>query len=153
MNPMLMFQLPNYSVWKWNKSFSGLNLFSSILNKFSTFLREDLRLKSQNSFYPPNLYKGMVWTEGGNNKLFYLGAQVCMICCLASYWLCPLAQNQAYTFTMFDICGLWAAKLIMGEISLPAKEDMERWRIVLETWFVNFLCSDPGNIGKGRKTQ
>ena len=23
MNPMLMFQLPNYSVWKWNKSFSG----------------------------------------------------------------------------------------------------------------------------------
>lgn len=76
------------------------------------FLREDLRLKSQNSFYPPNLYKGMVWTEGGDNKLFYLGA-----------------QNQAYTFTMFDICGLWAAKLIMGEISLPAKEDMERsWK-------------------------
>ena len=30
---------------------------------------------------------------------------------------------------MFDVCGLWAAKLIMGEISLPIKEEMKRYLI------------------------
>ena len=38
--------------------------------------RDDLRLKSKNVLYPPNLYKGMVWMEGGNDKLFYAGVQV-----------------------------------------------------------------------------
>lgn len=73
------------------------------------FIRDDLRLKCKNTFYPPNLYKGLVWTEGGNNKLLYLGV-----------------QDQAYTYTMFDICGLWAAKHILGEISLPSTEEMKR---------------------------
>ena len=40
------------------------------------FLREELRLKTRNVLYPPNLYKGLVWVEGGNNKLFYSGVQV-----------------------------------------------------------------------------
>merc|ERR1711936_627359 len=43
------------------------------LHKYD-FLREDLRLKSKNVFYPPNLYKGIVWQEGGNNKLLLRGA-------------------------------------------------------------------------------
>ena len=38
--------------------------------------RENLRLKCKNTFYPPNLYKGIVWTEAANNKLMYLGVQV-----------------------------------------------------------------------------
>ena len=29
------------------------------------FLREELRLKSQNKLYPPGLYKGMIWTNAG----------------------------------------------------------------------------------------
>ena len=33
-------------------------------------------MKSKNVLYPPNVYKGMVWQQGGNNKLFYAGVQV-----------------------------------------------------------------------------
>jgi len=73
------------------------------------FLREELRLKSKNVLYPPNLYKGLVWMEGGNNKLFYSGV-----------------QDQYYTYTMFDICGLWLAKHLLGEIDLPDKATMNR---------------------------
>ena len=36
-------------------------------------IREDLRLKTRNVLYPPGLYKGLVWQEGGNNKLLYCG--------------------------------------------------------------------------------
>jgi len=76
------------------------------------FLRESLRLKSKNVLYPPGLYKGMVWQEGGNNRLLYCGA-----------------QDQYYTYTMFDVCGLWAVKLILGDISLPDSEEREaNWR-------------------------
>ena len=32
-------------------------------------------MKSKNLFYPAGLYKGVVWTAGGNNKLLYCGAQ------------------------------------------------------------------------------
>jgi len=72
------------------------------------FLRDELRLKSKNVYYPPGLYKGMVWTEAGNNKLLYCGV-----------------QDQFYTFTMFDVCAMWIVKLIEGELTLPSKEIME----------------------------
>jgi len=76
------------------------------------FLRDELRLKSKNVLYPPNLYKGMVWMEGGNDKLFYAGV-----------------QDQYYTFTMFDIVGLWLTKHLIGEITLPDHETMDKqWR-------------------------
>lgn len=76
------------------------------------FLREELRLKCPNVLYPPHLYKGIVWQEGGNNKLLYVGV-----------------QDQYYTYTMFDVCGLWAAKYVQQEISLPDKETMDKnWR-------------------------
>ena len=32
-------------------------------------------MKSRNLLYPAGLYKGMVWTAGGNSKLLYCGAQ------------------------------------------------------------------------------
>ena len=76
------------------------------------FLREELRLKSSNVLYPPGLYKGIVWQEGGNKKLLYCGA-----------------QDQYYTYTMFDVCGLWAVKLLLGDIVLPDQQEMEAsWR-------------------------
>jgi len=71
------------------------------------FLRENLRLISKNTLYPPNLYKGIVWQGGGNNKLVYGGV-----------------QDNCYTFTMFDIIGLWIAKYIQGDISLPDSSTM-----------------------------
>ena len=75
-------------------------------------VRESLRLKSSNVLYPPGLYKGLVWQEDGNNKLLYCGA-----------------QDQYYTYTMFDICGLWTVKLILGDIDLPSSGERETsWR-------------------------
>jgi len=76
------------------------------------YLREELRLKSKNVLYPPGLYKGIVWQKGGNNKLLYCGV-----------------QDQYYTYTMFDVCGLWAVKLMQGEIDLPNADTMEKdWK-------------------------
>eukprot|EP00092_Neocalanus_flemingeri_P022283 GFUD01024163.1.p1 GENE.GFUD01024163.1~~GFUD01024163.1.p1 ORF type:complete len:472 (-),score=101.62 GFUD01024163.1:204-1559(-) len=77
------------------------------LHKYD-FLREELRLKSRNVLYPPGLYKGIVWQEGGNGKLLYCGA-----------------QDQYYTYTMFDVCALWAVKYIEGEMNVPDKKTME----------------------------
>jgi len=73
------------------------------------YLRESLRLKSRNVLYPPGLFKGIVWLEGGNNKLLYAGV-----------------QDQYYTYTMFDVVGLWIAKYVMNDgISLPDAATME----------------------------
>lgn len=72
------------------------------------YLRENLRLKSKNVLYPPGLFKGIVWQEGGNNKLLYAGV-----------------QDQYYTYTMFDVVGYWAAKFVMGDINLPDAGSME----------------------------
>jgi len=76
------------------------------------FLREDLRLKTKNVLYPPGLYKGIIWEKGGNGKLLYVGV-----------------QDQCYTYTMFDVCALWAVKYIEGEMTLPDKDERERnWK-------------------------
>ena len=56
-------------------------------------------MKSSSFLYPPGLYKGIVWQEGGNNKLLYCGV-----------------QDQYYTCTMTDI------KLILGDTNLPGIE-------------------------------
>jgi len=77
------------------------------------FLREDLRLQCGNELFTPNLYKGIVWTKGGNNKLLYVSS-----------------QDNFYTYTMFDAQALWAVKLIQGEMNLPPLEQMiKEWKI------------------------
>ena len=53
------------------------------------FMEDNLRLRSTISYYPEGLYKGLVWLNGGDNKLLYSGV-----------------QDQYYTFTMFDVFGL-----------------------------------------------
>ena len=83
-------------------------------------LRPSLRLKSSSVLYPPGLYKGIVWQEGGNNKLLYCGV-----------------QDMNYTYTMTDIGGLWMVKLILGDINLPSSEELETsWRnwVARNTW-------------------
>jgi len=77
------------------------------LHKYD-YLREELRLKTRNVLYPPGVYKGIVWQEGGNGKLLYCGV-----------------QDQYYTYTMFDVVALWAVKYIEGEITLPDKNTMD----------------------------
>ncbi|KAK3600993.1 hypothetical protein CHS0354_008102 [Potamilus streckersoni] len=108
-----------------------------------SFLPDNLRLQTENRFYPPNLYKGIVWIKTGNNKLMYIGM-----------------QNQFYSMTMFDVQSFWACRVILGEKTLPEKDTMEaditRWTQKLErvtsiaqamdfqTKYVMDLCRDSG---------
>ena len=78
------------------------------------FLAENLRLRGRNILFPETLYKNTLWTEGGNKKLFYIGA-----------------QDQYYTFSMFDAQALWAIKFILGDIQAP---DCGEMRAVLKHW-------------------
>ena len=54
--------------------------------------------------YPGNLYKGVVWQQ--NTNLFYLGA-----------------QDQYYTFNMFDAQAWFARDVMIGKIELPSMAD------------------------------
>lgn len=76
------------------------------------FLPSSLRLKTQNTLYPDNLYKGIVFNE--QPRLMYLGM-----------------QDQYYTFNMFDAQAWFARDLMMGTTPLPSKEEREastaRW--------------------------
>merc|ERR1711981_884012 len=82
------------------------------------FIEDKLRLRSPNLLFPPNLYKGMIFTpeghNGGSNKMLYLGS-----------------QDQYYTYTMFDVEALWALKYVLGEIAIPVKDamiaDWQKW--------------------------
>jgi trimethylamine monooxygenase len=69
------------------------------------FLPDELRLKTRNRLYPPNLYKGVFWLD--NPKLIYLGM-----------------QDQYYTFNMFDAQAWYARDVILDRIVLPAKSEM-----------------------------
>ncbi|HSO90841.1 MAG TPA: NAD(P)/FAD-dependent oxidoreductase [Arthrobacter sp.] len=64
------------------------------------FLPSELSLKSRNVLYPDHLYKGVVWQD--NTNLFYLGA-----------------QDQYYTFNMFDAQAWFARDVMLGRIALP----------------------------------
>ena len=75
---------------------------------FFPFLEDRLRLKSRNVWYPEGLYKSILWTRGGNNKVLYIGI-----------------LNQIYSFTMFDVQAKWAVNYIMGELKLPDYQEME----------------------------
>lgn len=70
------------------------------------FLPNELSLKSRNVLYPTNLYKGVVWQQ--NTNLFYLGA-----------------QDQYYTFNMFDAQAWFARDVMTGKIELPQLEERE----------------------------
>lgn len=69
------------------------------------FLRDDLRLRTNNRMWVKNLYKGVVWED--NPKLFYLGM-----------------QDQYYTFNMFDAQAWYARDVILGRIQLPSQGEM-----------------------------
>ena len=75
---------------------------------FFPFLEDRLRLKSRNVWFPEGLYKSILWTRGGNNKVLYIGI-----------------LNQIYSFTMFDVQAKWVVNYIMGELKLPDNQEME----------------------------
>ena len=77
------------------------------------YLGEDLRLKSENRLWPLGLYKGIFWQN--NTKFMYIGA-----------------QDQFYTFNMFDAQAWYARDVVLGRIELPdaatREEDYKVWR-------------------------
>ena len=73
------------------------------------FMAENLRCRSPDLLYNPNMYKGIIYTNGGNSKVLYLGR-----------------PTVIYTFTMFDVQAFWSAKYILGDIKLPSKDEMEK---------------------------
>ena len=68
----------------------------------------------ENVYYPKQLYKGVIYTKGGNNKMMYLGM-----------------QNQAFSFPMFDAQALWSLQYILKNITLPCEADMLK---DIKTW-------------------
>ena len=81
------------------------------------FLPDDIRLqeKDQTTFYPNNLYKGVLFMKGGNQRVLYLGT-----------------QSQLYTFPMFDVQAAWTCRFIMGLLKLPEHgamlQDIKVWK-------------------------
>jgi trimethylamine monooxygenase len=69
------------------------------------YIADDLRLRTANVLYTPNLYKGVFWLD--NPKLMYLGM-----------------QDQFYTFTLFDAQAWYARDFILGRLSLPPRDEM-----------------------------
>lgn len=94
------------------KEIDAIILCTGYLHHFP-FLPNELRLETENRLWPLGLYKGVIWEN--NPKLFYLGM-----------------QDQFYTFNMFDVQAWYVRDVIMGQIKLPSKSEMEkdsiRWR-------------------------
>lgn len=77
------------------------------------FVDQSLRLESEESLYPPNLYKGLFWND--NPKMVYMGT-----------------QSQWYTFTFFECQALFAREVLLGNIPLPTSksersENIDHW--------------------------
>ena len=70
------------------------------------FLPDNLRIKPETSFYPDNLYKGIVWMKDGNCKFLYLGV-----------------LYTSYFLNMLDVQALWACLFIMCN-EKPSRDDM-----------------------------
>jgi trimethylamine monooxygenase len=99
-----------------SKDFDAIVLCTGYLHHYP-YLPDALRLKSPNNLYPLGMYKGIAWQP--NTNFFYLGA-----------------QDQFYTFNMFDVQAWWARDVILGRIELPdaaAREaDIEKWHVEFE---------------------
>ncbi|XP_053396202.1 uncharacterized protein LOC123553161 [Mercenaria mercenaria] len=59
------------------------------------FLEKRLRIDEKTCVYPAGLYKSSLFLKAGNNKLFYIGA-----------------QEQLYTFSLFENIALWVCRYI-----------------------------------------
>ena len=94
-----------------SKDFDAIVLCTGYLHHHP-FIEESLRLKTRNRYYPPNLYKAIIWQK--NPKLMYIGM-----------------PDQFFTFNMFDAQAWYARDVVLGRIKLPALEeqsaDMKQW--------------------------
>ena len=81
-----------------------VNIFCTGYRLHHPFLPENLRIKPEMSFYPDNLYKGIVWMKDGNFKFMYLGV-------LSMSFL-----------NLIDVQALWVCQYIMNHEQLPREE-------------------------------
>ena len=88
-----------------SKRVDAVILCTGYLHKYP-FLPEDLSLSSPNNVYPAGLYGGVIWQK--NPRLAYLGA-----------------QDQWFTFNMFDVQAWFVRDLILGRIELPDEAERE----------------------------
>lgn len=95
-----------------SKRVDAVIMCTGYLHKYP-FLPDDLALSSPNNVYPDGLYRGVVWQ--GNPRLTYLGA-----------------QDQWFTFNMFDVQAWYVRDLILGRIALPDEAEraasISEWR-------------------------
>lgn len=95
-----------------SKHFDAIIFCTGYQHKYP-FLPDDLALDGPNTVYPDGLYRGVVWKE--NPSLFYVGA-----------------QDQWFTFNMFDTQAWYVRDLIMGVAQLPTADERARsiteWR-------------------------
>lgn len=82
-----------------SKEVDAVILCTGYLHKYP-FLPAELALSSPNNVYPDGLYRGVLWQ--GNPRLAYLGA-----------------QDQWFTFNMFDAQAWFVRDVILGRIALP----------------------------------
>ncbi|MGB3414562.1 MAG: NAD(P)/FAD-dependent oxidoreductase, partial [Microbacteriaceae bacterium] len=104
-----------------SRSFDAVILCTGYLHHYP-FLPNELALDSPNCLYPDTLYRGVVSEQ--NNKLFYLGA-----------------QDQWFTFNMFDAQAWYVRDVIMGKLELP---DAHTQRADIESWLDRFNALETG---------
>ena len=94
-----------------SRAFDAVVLCTGYLHHYP-YLPSDLALDSPNCLYPDGLYRGVV--SEANNALFYLGA-----------------QDQWFTFNMFDAQAWYVRDVILGDVALPTaleqRADIDRW--------------------------
>ncbi|MFZ4895626.1 NAD(P)-binding domain-containing protein [Plantibacter sp. Mn2098] len=98
-----------------SRRFDAVILCTGYLHKYP-FLPDDLALDSRNCVYPANLYQGVVWQD--NPHVFYLGA-----------------QDQWFTFNMFDAQAWFVRDVIDGTLQLPAADERQR---DIDAWLERF---------------
>lgn len=104
------------------REFDSIVMCTGYIHKYP-FLPSQLAIDSPNNVYPSGLYRGVVWQE--NPKLYYLGA-----------------QDQWFTFNMFDAQAWYVRDLILGRTALPSVQDRAAH---IESWskrFSELSCVD-----------
>ncbi|WP_042542477.1 NAD(P)-binding domain-containing protein [Leucobacter komagatae] len=95
-----------------SKHIDALIFCTGYVHKYP-FLPKDLAVSGPNTLYPEHLYRGVVWD--GNPALFYVGA-----------------QDQWFTFNMFDTQAWYVRDLILGRSQMPDAEEraasMAQWQ-------------------------
>ncbi|GAA1317656.1 FAD-dependent oxidoreductase [Leucobacter albus] len=91
------------------------------------FLPQQFALSGPNTLYPERLYRGVVWHD--NPGLFYVGA-----------------QDQWFTFNMFDAQAWYVRDLILGTAAMPTAAERERSMTEWQTRYANTAAAAADQI-------